>query len=50
MNMQLQEQESLEDFEAKIERAKKLFSLYNDITFGNKAEVAKSRIILKQIL
>jgi hypothetical protein len=39
----------LEDFAEKIERAKKLFSLYNNITFGSKIESTQSRIILQKI-
>lgn len=38
------------EFEERIEKAKKLFQLYNDVTFGNKVESVKSRIILRQIL
>jgi len=42
--------ESPESYEQKIERAKKLYSLFNDISFGNKIDAIKSRIVIKQVL
>ena len=40
---------TLEEYQEKIERAKKLFQLYNNITFGSKIESTQSRIILQKI-
>jgi len=49
----LQNQENLPNFQSgdlaeRIERAKQLYCLFNNITFGNKAEANESRNILKQ--
>jgi hypothetical protein len=43
------EKSELEQYEKKIERAKKLYVLFNDITFGNEVEATKSRIILRHL-
>jgi len=42
-------QETEEDYLAKIERAKKLLALYNDITFGDDISAVKSRIVLNNL-
>jgi len=38
-----------EDYSEKIEKARKLYQLFNNITFGNEEDSAESREILKQI-
>lgn len=38
-----------EDYSEKLAKAKKLFQLYNDITFGDKIESTQSMMILQQI-
>ena len=38
-----------EDYLVKIERAKKLLALYNDITFGDDISAVKSRLVLQKL-
>jgi hypothetical protein len=45
-----QQETTVEDFTEKIERAKKLYVLFNDVTFGNKIESAQSRIVLRKLM
>lgn len=49
--MQIQTQKIMqsEDFAEKIARAKQLFNLYNEITFGDEDVVKNSRAMLSQL-
>jgi hypothetical protein len=44
-----QEHITEESLAEKIERAKQLYNLYNNITFGSEEDSAKSRYILQKI-
>jgi acyl-CoA-binding protein len=45
-----QQETTVEEFTEKIERAKKLYALFNDVTFGDKIESTQSRIVLRKLM
>jgi len=47
---QLLENQKLGDYSEKIEKARKLYQLFNNITFGSEEDSAESREILKQVM
>ena len=46
---QTMENQQNDDFSEKLEKAKKIYCLLNNITFGDEIESAKSRIVLQRI-
>ena len=47
---QYTENQQTENYADKLEKAKKLYALFNNITFGSEEDSTKSRYILQKII